>query len=86
MDDDDRKPDHTDDPREQDTTSGGYPESNPGGTQDDDAESNPGGTQDDDAEGGRDRSGGDTGSGAPSPSTDKETDRGASTGNPGAAG
>jgi hypothetical protein len=74
MDDDDRKPDHTDDPREQDTGSGGYPESNPAAT------------QDDDAEGGADRSGGDTRSGAPSPSTDKEADRGASTGNPGAAG
>ncbi|MCZ4491471.1 MAG: hypothetical protein QOH30_2395 [Baekduia sp.] len=71
---DDRKPDHTDDPREQDTGSGGYPESNPAAT------------QDDDAEGGADRSGGDTSSGAPSPSTDKEADRGASTGNPGAAG
>ena len=72
--DDDRKPDHTDDPRRQDTGSGGYPESNPAGT------------QDEDAEGGRDRSGGDTGSGAPSPATDEEADRGASTGNPGAAG
>jgi hypothetical protein len=72
---DDPKPDHTEDPREQDTGSGGYPESNPSG-----ADGGP-------AEGGaRDRSGGDTDSDAPSPSTDKEADRGASTGNPDAAG
>jgi hypothetical protein len=62
-------PDHTDDPREQEEGTGGYPESNPGG-------SDPGG-------GDRSREG-DTD--APSPSTDKEADRGASTGNPDAAG
>jgi hypothetical protein len=69
------KPDHTDDPREQDTGSGGYPETNPAGTDDDSAAGRPG-------NGG----GGDTNSEAPSPSTDKEADRAASTGNPGAAG
>ncbi|MBI5105528.1 MAG: hypothetical protein HZB46_11225 [Solirubrobacterales bacterium] len=37
-------------------------------------------------EGGTDRSGGDRGSGAPSPSTGEEADREQSTGNPGAAG
>jgi hypothetical protein len=74
MDDDDRPTDHTEDPRGQDTGEGGYPESNPGGS------------EDDDATGGRDRSGGDTGSRAPSPATDAETDRDKSTGNPDAAG
>jgi hypothetical protein len=67
---DDPKPDHTDDPREQDVGTGGYPESSPGGTEDDDADAP------------RERSG----DGAPSPSTDKEADRTASTGNPRAAG
>jgi hypothetical protein len=74
MDDDDRPADHTEDPRAQDTGEGGYPESNPAGAEDDDATSGP------------DRSGGDTGTSAPSPATDKETDRDKSTGNPGAAG
>jgi hypothetical protein len=68
MADDERKPDHTDDPRKQEEGAGGYPESTPSGTE--------GG-------GGRDRAG-DTD--APSPSTDKEADRGHSTGNPNAAG
>ena len=72
MADDQRSPDHTDDPRRQDTGQGGYPESNPEGTRDDDAADGPQST------------GSDTE--APSPSTDKEADRGASTGNPGAAG
>jgi hypothetical protein len=62
-------PDHTDDPRDQDEGSGGYPETNPAGSDDE-------GT-------GRKREG-DTD--APSPSTDKEADRGDSTGNPDAAG
>jgi hypothetical protein len=35
--DDDRKPDHTDDPRKQDTGGGGYPETTPSGTEDEDA-------------------------------------------------
>jgi hypothetical protein len=69
--DDDPKPDHTDDPREQDVGTGGYPESSPGGTEDDDA---------------TDAQGGDGDSAAPRPSTDKEADRTASTGNPRAAG
>ena len=38
MDADDPKPDHTEDPREQETGSGGYPETTPSGTQDEDAE------------------------------------------------
>ncbi|MDX6725382.1 MAG: hypothetical protein QOK49_187 [Baekduia sp.] len=76
--DDERKPDHTDDPREQGIGQGGYPESNPAATQDDDAAgSGPGGASE--------KGGGDTGD-APSPSTDKEADRGASTGNRNAAG
>ena len=74
-------PDHTQDPREQGTGQGGYPETNPDATQDDDA-----------ATGrrrgpGSDESAGGGGSDdAPSPSTDKEADRGHSTGNPDAAG
>jgi hypothetical protein len=72
--DDDRPADHTEDPREQETGGGGYPETNPAGA------------EEDDAAGASDRSGGDTGSAAPSPSTDEETDRDKSTGNPGAAG
>lgn len=74
MDDDDRPADQTEDPREQETGKGGYPESNPAGA------------DDDDATGGRDRSGADIGSRAPSPATEKETDRDKSTGNPDAAG
>jgi hypothetical protein len=70
--DDERPADHTEDPREQEIAGGGYPETNPAG--------------DEDAAGGPDRSGGDTGSNAPSPASDKETDREKSTGNPGAAG
>ena len=38
MADDDRKSDHTDDPRKQETGGGGYPETTPSGTQDQDAE------------------------------------------------
>jgi hypothetical protein len=68
-------PDHTEDPRKQGTGQGGYPESNPEGTRDDDAASGPQTTR---------SPGGDTD--APSPSTEKEADRGHSTGNPGAAG
>jgi hypothetical protein len=68
---DDRTPDHTEDPRKQETGTGGYPESTPGGSEGDDA----GGPDKDSASGD-----------APSPSTDKEADRGASTGNPDAAG
>jgi hypothetical protein len=68
---DERSPDHTDDPRKQEEGSGGYPESNPSGS--DDAAGDP----DRDREGGTD---------APSTSTDKEADRGDSTGNPDAAG
>ena len=73
MTDDDTAPDHTTDPREQDTGSGGYPESNP-----ESATEGPGGP------GGA--GGGDTSGDAPSTSTDKEADRDASTGNPDAAG
>jgi hypothetical protein len=72
---DDPKPDHTDDPREQETGTGGYPETNPAGTDDGATEGGPGS-----------RGGGDTDSDAPSPSTGKEADRTASTGNPNAAG
>jgi hypothetical protein len=68
MADDDRSPDHTEDPRKQATGSGGYPESTPEGTEGD---------------GERERKGG---ADAPSPSTEKEADRGHSTGNPNAAG
>jgi hypothetical protein len=67
---DEDQPDHTEDPRKQETGTGGYPESTPGGSEGDDA----GGADDD---GGPD---------APSTSTDKEADRGHSTGNPDAAG
>ena len=68
---DDEQPDHTEDPRKQETGTGGYPESTPGGS-----------------EGGKagDQSGGSADEDAPSPSTDKEADRDASTGNPDAAG
>jgi hypothetical protein len=68
-----RAPDHTEDPRKQDTGTGGYPESNPEPA----APDGPGGPGN--------AGGGDTGD-APSPSTDKEADREASTGNPDAAG
>jgi hypothetical protein len=34
---DDPKPDHTDDPRKQETGGGGYPETTPSGTEDEDA-------------------------------------------------
>jgi hypothetical protein len=71
MADDDQQPDHTEDPRKQETGTGGYPESTPGGTEGDDA-------------GGPDESG--AASDAPSQSTDEEADRDASTGNPDAAG
>jgi hypothetical protein len=70
-----RAPDHTEDPRKQGTGSGGYPESTPEETTPADGDGDPGAA-----------GGGDTGSSAPSPSTGKEADRGASTGNPGAAG
>jgi hypothetical protein len=76
---DDEGPDHTQDPREQGTGHGGYPEANP-------AAAVPGEGTDDGPEGERGRGGGDTGSDAPSPSTDKEADRARSTGNPRAAG
>jgi hypothetical protein len=67
---DEDQPDHTEDPREQETGSGGYPESTPGGTEG--------------AGGDARRREGDTD--APSQSTDEEADREASTGNPNAAG
>ncbi len=60
------------DPREQEEGTGGYPESTPDGTEGGHEGSRQGGTAD-------------TGD-APSPSTDKEADRGQSTGNPDAAG
>lgn len=69
---DEEQPDHTEDPRKQETGTGGYPESTPGGTEGDDA----GGPSGDDA----------ASDAAPSPSTDEEDDREASTGNPDAAG
>jgi hypothetical protein len=62
----------THDARDQDVASGGYPETNPDGA---------------DAEGtARTRKDGAAEDRAPSTSTDKEADRTASTGNPGAAG
>jgi hypothetical protein len=64
------QPDHTEDPRKQETGTGGYPESNPDGTEG----SKAGGPDDD------------SGPDAPSTSTGKEADRGHSTGNPDAAG
>ena len=71
MADEERSPDHTDDPRKQEEGSGGYAETNPKVA--------------DEAGGGDDEArGGDVD--APSQSTDKEADRGASTGNPDAAG
>jgi hypothetical protein len=63
--------DHTEDPREQEEGSGGYPEMTPAGTED---------------EPGRHREEDGASDDAPSPSTDKEADRGHSTGNPDAAG
>ena len=75
MTDDDTAPDHTTDPREQGTGSGGYPESNP-----ESATEGPGATE---ATGDTD---GDTTTDAPGTSSDKEADRDASTGNPDAAG
>jgi hypothetical protein len=68
---DDEQPDHTEDPRKQEQGSGGYPESTEGGTEG--------------QRSGQPDSGGET-EDAPSPSTDKEADRDASTGNPDAAG
>lgn len=68
---DPQRTDFDEDPREQETGTGGYPESTPGGTEGDDA-------------GGPDA--GDASDSAPSPSTDKEADRDHSTGNPDAAG
>jgi hypothetical protein len=67
---DPQQADHTEDPRKQETGSGGYPESTPGGTEG-------AGADDREREGDAD---------APSPSTDEEADRERSTGNPGAAG
>jgi hypothetical protein len=67
---DERSADHTEDPRKQEEGTGGYPESQPGAAGD-------GGGDDRDRKGDTD---------APSPSTDKEADRGHSTGNPNAAG
>jgi hypothetical protein len=63
--------DHTEDPRKQEQGSGGYPESNPAGS-------------DDGAD--RRREEDDASADAPSQSTDKEADRDHSTGNPDAAG
>jgi hypothetical protein len=71
MDDTEQQADHTDDPREQGTGQGGYPESNPEGAEDQDAE---GGTRDGD------------GDDAPSSSSEHEGDPGQATGNPDAAG
>jgi hypothetical protein len=68
---DEDETDHTEDPRKQETGTGGYPESTPGGTEADHAGDQSGGTASPDA---------------PSPSTDKEADREHSTGNPDAAG
>jgi hypothetical protein len=68
---DDRTPDHSEDPRKQETGTGGYPESTPSGTEGDDA----GGAEE-----------GSAGADAPSKSTDEEGDRERSTGNPDAAG
>ena len=67
------EPDHTEDPRDQGTGSGGYPESKPEeATRHEGTETGPeAGTEDVDA---------------PSQSTEKESDRDASTGNPDAAG
>ncbi|QEC47208.1 hypothetical protein FSW04_06120 [Baekduia soli] len=73
--DDDRRADHTDDPRDQDTGQGGYPEAQPGGATPDEGEGGTGST-----------GGGAAGSEAPSPATDEESERQRSTGNPGAAG
>ena len=70
---DETPPDHTEDPRQGDVGEAGYPETNP-------EPASP------ESGAGADRSGGDTDSDAPSPSTDKEADREAATGNPGAAG
>jgi hypothetical protein len=71
-DEDVRSPDHTEDPREQQEGTGGYPEATPGPSDGSD-------------EGAGERSrAGDTD--APSGSTSKEADRGHSTGNPDAAG
>jgi hypothetical protein len=71
---DEDQPDHTEDPRKQETGTGGYPESTPGGTEGDESvPAHPGPDADD-------------GPDAPSPSTDKEADREHSTGNPDAAG
>lgn len=71
MADDDRRPDHTDDPREQEVGTGGYPESTPAGTEGD-RDEQPAADAD-----GRD---------APGTSSGKEADREHSTGNPDAAG
>jgi hypothetical protein len=71
---DEEQPDHTEDPRTQETGTGGYPESNPEGSEG--SETVPTHPGPDDV-GGAD---------APGPSTDKEADRGHSTGNPNAAG
>jgi hypothetical protein len=75
MDDHEPRPDHTEDPREQGTGQGGYPETNPEQAIPDEAEDRP-----------RSEGGGDSDSDAPSPSTDREADRERTTGNPGAAG
>jgi hypothetical protein len=71
MADEDDQPDHSEDPREQETGTGGYPESTREGSQGSEVGDQSGGTADADA---------------PSPSTDKEADREQSTGNPDAAG
>jgi hypothetical protein len=69
---DERAPDHTEDPRRQETGQGGYPETNP-------APAAP--------VGGRgNEGGGDIDGDAPRPATEEEADREHSTGNPGAAG
>jgi hypothetical protein len=77
---DPQQTDFDEDPREQGTGQGGYPESNPEGTQDDDAATgrSKGPGSDESRGGGSDR--------APSVANEKEGDRAASTGNPDAAG
>jgi hypothetical protein len=70
------EPDHTEDPRRQDTADAGYPETAPEGTAEDDEE-------DPEAEPDAERAGADR---APSTSAPEEGDPGQATGNPDAAG
>jgi hypothetical protein len=69
---DDEQPDHTEDPRKQETGTGGYPESTPGGSEGDDADRKAGGDG--------------SAAGAPSHADQDESDREKTTGNPNAAG